>query len=331
MNWAVWIRVDGTQCQTIDMTVPTRAEDSGGSLIQSFHLNPSWNRSTPVVIRPIPTLLSPLPKIGEKSPLSSTHSSPVQKPSKATLREQMVAQAELATGYRFVDPAILSESLTHASYADNRQQSNERMEFLGDSILSFVICEHLHTTYTDLLEGQMTKIKSLVVSRKSCAQSCIEMGLCSLLFMGKGMTGRKAGSLPMSVSAAVYEAMIAGIYLDGGMEPARKFVLDSMLDRIEEAEASAHQQNFKSVLQQHAQKHLNAHPQYVVLDEKGPDHDKSFEVAVDLDGSRYESGWAKAKKESEQIAALNALMALELAKMDDESGQIVLVDFDPTD
>ncbi len=223
----------------------------------------------------------------------------------------MIEHVEQLLGYRFQNPDILCEALTHASSADSRLRSNERMEFLGDSILGCVICEYLFLQYPDLLEGEMTKIKSSVVSRRVCAQISTDIKLADLLNLGKGMTARAA--MPSSVAAAVFESMVAAIYLDGGHEPAKAFVLKFMAPYVTEAAESAHQHNFKSVLQQFAQKHLPANPQYMLLDEKGPDHCKAFEVAVQIGQRLFDPAWANNKKEAEQKAALLALHALGLA------------------
>ena len=228
-------------------------------------------------------------------------------------------------GYRFKNTDLLDEALTHASSADDRRNSNERMEFLGDAILGYVVCEYLYENYPDLLEGDMTKIKSAVVSRRVCAQITLAIKLDELLNLGKGMAGRPG--LPSSVAAAVFESVIAAIYLDGGMEEARAFVVRQVEPYIHEAAASTHQQNFKSVLQQLSQKHLPCNPSYVLLDEKGPDHAKAFEVCIEIEGKRFPSAWANSKKQAEQQAALNALIELGLASKDGD-GLIHLADPD---
>ena len=233
----------------------------------------------------------------------------------------MIDDAEALLGYRFNDPRLLSEALTHASSADHRLQSNERMEFLGDTILGFVVAEYLFKTYPDDLEGELTKIKSAVVSRKICANMTLQMNLHRLLSLGKGMSNRP--TLPSSVAAAVFESIIAAIYLDGGLEPARVFILQHVVPHISETAKSAHQQNFKSLLQQHAQKSLPSNPVYVLLDEKGPDHSKAFEICVEINGRRFDSAWDNSKKEAEQKAALFALRALKLVAIDSD-GQVML-------
>ena len=225
-------------------------------------------------------------------------------------------KAAVALDYTFQNTGLLEVALRHASVADNRRESNERMEFMGDSILSFVVCEYIYQNYPNLLEGELTKIKSAVVSRRVCAQISQELGLASMLNLGKGMAGKD--NLPGSVSAAVFEAIIAAMYFDGGLEPVKRFILRYMIKHIGEAAGSAHQHNFKSVLQQVAQRKFNAGPTYTLLDEKGPDHAKIFEVCVVIEGRRFGSAWGNAKKQAEQDAALNALVELEVAAKDDD-------------
>jgi ribonuclease-3 len=215
-------------------------------------------------------------------------------------------------GYLFKDASLLREALTHASSADHRLRSNERMEFLGDAILGYVVCEYLFEQYPELQEGELTKIKSAVVSRRVCAKISKSIKLSDLLNLGKGMSGRS--SLPSSVAAAALESIIAAIYLDGGMEPTRRFILDHLVPYIEDAAASTHQQNFKSVLQQLTQRHLPITPMYVLLDEKGPDHAKAFQVCIALGDRQFSAAWAQSKKEAEQQAALNALLELGLVR-----------------
>lgn len=222
-----------------------------------------------------------------------------------------IQRIEQLLDHPFADHDLLKRALTHASLVDSRLQSNERLEFLGDSVLGLVVCSYLYDQYEDLLEGEMTKIKSTVVSRKVCAEVAAALGLDELLRLGKGMSRHAA--LPGSVLAAVFESLVGALYLDGGLEVARKFILRTMNPRIEEAARSGHQSNFKSVLQQTAQQMLGQTPQYVVLDEKGPDHAKCFEVAVEIGARRFASCWGPSKKQAEQDAALQALKELGLA------------------
>ena len=229
--------------------------------------------------------------------------------------DDIVERAEQILGYRFNHHQLLREALTHASVADDRLQSNERMEFLGDAVLGFVVCEKLFAMYPEHREGELTKVKSAVVSRRICAQVSDHIGLTDLLALGKGMSSRD--DLPSSIAAAVYESIVAAIYLDAGLEEARRFILSQMVDQIVEAYESAHQDNFKSVLQQYAQRQNADLPTYHLLDEKGPDHSKCFEVCVDLGGRRFPPAWGGSKKEAEQNAARNALHELGLFTPED--------------
>jgi ribonuclease-3 len=233
---------------------------------------------------------------------------------------------EPVLGYRFVDERLLEEALTHSSVAEHRLRSNERMEFLGDAVLGWVISEYLFQAFPTYEEGELTKIKSAVVSRKACAQISVRLGLDVQLNLGKGMNVK--GALPGSIAAGVLESVIAAVYLDGGIQPAKAFILRYMGPLVHEMDANAHQHNFKSVLQQHAQRQMDGQPSYLLLDEKGPDHSKCFEVCVEIARRRFPSCWANSKKEAEQGAALKALSELGVAVVD-EQGQVRLQD-DPS-
>lgn len=221
------------------------------------------------------------------------------------MNPEIRAKAEEILQYTFKNPDLLTESLTHASIANTRLLSNERMEFLGDAVLDLVVCEALYLRFPEYLEGDLTKIKSAVVSRKTCAEISNETGLTDLLITGKGISSREA--MPHSLAAAVYESIIAAIYMDGGFDIAKAYILRTIAAKIEIIAADAHQQNYKAVLQQHAQKAMGATPVYDLLDEKGPDHSKCFEVCVLIDGRRFPGAWGPNKKTAEQKAAMLAL------------------------
>jgi ribonuclease-3 len=212
---------------------------------------------------------------------------------------------QTAIGYRFQNTDLLRAALTHASGADSRLASNERLEFLGDAILGLVVCERLFLCFPDYLEGELTKIKSVVVSRRTCAHISRQLRLEEFLIMGKGMNS--ATAFPASVLADVFESMVAAIYLDGGLEPARDFILKHMGPEIDQVAEGAHGGNYKSVLQQLAQREFGSTPLYQLLDEKGPDHSKCFKIAAVIGRQTYASAWGRNKKEAEQKAALNAL------------------------
>jgi ribonuclease-3 len=217
----------------------------------------------------------------------------------------------------FKDPQILDEAFLHSSAAGNRLRSNERMEFLGDSVLSLVICNTLFVRFPHYQEGDLTKIKSRLVSRKTCADIANELQLPSFMRVGKGMERSRAMS--GSVAAASLESAIAAIYLDGGMAAAEKFILRVFDPMIAEADAEQHQENFKSLLQQHCQREHNSTPMYELLDEKGPDHNKCFKIAAVIRHQRYPGAWGITKKEAEQRAAYEALVEIGLIPQETES------------
>jgi len=220
-------------------------------------------------------------------------------------------------GYRFRDEDLLRVALTHASVAATRQSSNERLEFLGDAVLGLVVCQYLYERYPNYLEGELTKIKSAVVSRATCAQIARSIDLHRMLYLGKGMGD--VSHLPSSVAAAVYEAMIGALYIDGGLDRVRDFILGHTIPHIDQIARTEHQRNYKSQLQQHAQKVLGTTPCYEVMDEKGPDHSKCFEIAVCINGHRFPSAWGTSKKEAEQKAAFTALVDLKILAPDSDA------------
>jgi len=183
--------------------------------------------------------------------------------------------------------------------------SNERLEFLGDAILGAIVCEQLFEQFPNAPEGELTRIKSVVVSRNTCTKLAREKELDQFIFVGKGLAMTE--SLPESLLAGMFEAIIAGIYLDGGIEPVHLF-LDPLIERENsKASRSVHGFNYKSLLQQYSQKKFSQTPVYELLDEKGPDHSKFFQVTAIIGDHQYEPAWGATKKEAEQRAAFNAL------------------------
>ena len=227
-------------------------------------------------------------------------------PELTTSREtEILEDCQKSIGYQFRQPDLLRSALTHASGANTRLASNERMEFLGDAVLGLITCEQLYLRFPDYQEGDLTKIKSVVVSRRTCARFSRQLNLGDYLFLGKGMHAHTA--VPASLLADVYESLVAAIYLDGGLEAARTFILKQLGPEIEAAAESNAGGNFKSQLQQVAQREFNATPQYVLLDEKGPDHSKCFKIAAVIGRYTHAGAWGRTKKEAEQRAAMNAL------------------------
>jgi ribonuclease-3 len=227
----------------------------------------------------------------------------------ASREAEILEECQNAIGYRFRQPELLRSALTHASGANTRLASNERMEFLGDAVLGLVTCEQLYLRFPDYQEGDLTKIKSVVVSRRTCARFSKLLDLGRYLFLGKGLNHfqQSASGAPSSLLADVYESLVAAIYLDGGLESARTFILRHLGPEIEEVAEGAHGGNFKSLLQQVAQREFNSTPQYILLDEKGPDHSKCFKIAAMIGRHTYAGAWGRNKKEAEQRAAMNAL------------------------
>jgi len=222
--------------------------------------------------------------------------------------QETLRQVEQIIDYRFSDSSLLTRALTHSSTVSDRLLSNERLEFLGDAILALVICQALFERFTDYLEGDLTKMKSMLVSREACARISRQMGLQKFLKIGKGMIASRA--LSGSLAAGVLEAIIGAMYIDGGLDAARSFILRTFGSLIDQAEGEQAQGNFKSLLQQYAQEQFNAVPVYVLLDEQGPDHDKCFELEVVVGERHFPSAWGTNKKEAEQKAAFNALVEL---------------------
>jgi ribonuclease III len=217
----------------------------------------------------------------------------------------LLERCERRIGYRFHNQALLRAALTHASGAEHRLASNERLEFLGDAILGFVVCELLFRQFPDYLEGDLTKVKSVVVSRQTCAKISEALGLQEFLVLGKGMSTHP--SVPPSLLADVFESLIAAVYLDGGEPAARQFITNYIGPEIELAAAGELGGNYKSLLQQLAQREFGSTPTYHLLDEKGPDHSKCFKIVAQVGGERYQGAWGRNKKEAEQRAACNAL------------------------
>lgn len=226
-----------------------------------------------------------------------------------SLREGKLALCEERLGYLFRDRSYLISALTHASIAGHRLASNERLEFLGDAILGMVVCELLFQQFPEYLEGDLTRIKSVVVSRQTCARLGESLGLQDCLFVGKGVLGTR--SPPPSLLADAVESLIAAIYLDGGLEAARRFLVQRLQAEIAVAAEGEHSGNFKSHLQQLSQKVFGITPTYYLQDEQGPDHAKCFLIAAQIGARQFEPAWGRNKKEAEQRAAGNALRVLQ--------------------
>lgn len=235
-----------------------------------------------------------------------------------TLDEAKQRKLEEKLGYRFLDPARLFLALVHSSAKDEGLDCNERLEFLGDSILGMVISDHLFHQIPDAQEGDLSAVKSVVVSSGSLAQAGRDLGLEEFFLLGRGISQKRP--IPDSVFCNTFEALIAALYLDGGVEPARQFILLSLGQRIEDVLQDEHEKNYKSLLQQYTQRERGEVPQYRVVRESGPDHEKFFEVMVEFSGKHFGPGSGRTKKEAEQQAARRALETLSIVRPLEDSG-----------
>lgn len=209
-------------------------------------------------------------------------------------------------GYQFKNPALLSRALTHSSYANERHVDtgdNERLEFLGDSVLGFITAEYLFANHRDFPEGELTKLRAYAVCEKSLFSYAEEIGLGNYLKLGKGEE-RTGGRTRPSVLSDAFEAVIAAIYLDGGMDEAKKFVLRFVVPYVE---AKPTFKDYKTMLQEVVQKNQGETLEYVLVSETGPDHDKCFTVEVHLNSNVLGRGIGGSKKKAEQNAAKEAL------------------------
>ncbi|SMP40942.1 RNAse III [Neorhodopirellula lusitana] len=210
--------------------------------------------------------------------------------------------------YRFKTPSLLLSALTHASGAANRLASNERLEFLGDAVLGLTVCRWLFEDYPEYTEGDLTKIKSAVVSRRACGRTACKLGLDECLIVGRGVTRNR--SYPRSLVSDVFESVIAALYLDGGADVVCDRLKLWLADEVKLAVDTQGSGNHKSVLQQYAQRELSATPVYRLIRESGPDHRKAFLIGAVIGEQEFPPAWGNNKKDAEQRAAANALATL---------------------
>lgn len=218
---------------------------------------------------------------------------------------------EQVLGYEFKDKSLLVNALTHSSYANENRSagtsSNERLEFLGDSVLGMVTAEHLFRTHPDLPEGELTRTRAALVCEGSLYRVAKQWGLGQYLRLGKGEEN-SGGRERTSILADAVEAVLAAMYLDGGIGTARKAIHRFVL--VEEAQAEAANRDHKTALQEIVQRENGRVLTYRLAGESGPDHAKVFTVEVALDGTVIGSGEGRSKKEAEQMAAKQAIARL---------------------
>ena len=217
-------------------------------------------------------------------------------------------------GYTFQDKSLLENALTHSSCANEskgRLHSNERLEFLGDSILGMVVAEHLYRNHPDLPEGELTRTRAALVCEESLVEVAHDLGLGDYLKLGKGEEAGGGRTRP-SIRADAVEAVLAAVYLDGGIGSARKIIQKYILSR--EIKGLNSQRDYKTALQELIQRESGQSLKYRLTGSEGPDHDKRFFVEVDLNGQPVGAGKGRSKKEAEQMAAKAAIAKLNQKK-----------------
>ncbi len=219
----------------------------------------------------------------------------------------------LKIDYKFHDEGLLETAMTHTSYANEHRADhtlhNERLEFLGDSVLGFITADYLFTNYPDLPEGELTKLRAAVVCEGALCEVSKELGIQDVIRLGKGEESGGGRKRP-SILADATEALIGAIFKDGGIEPAREFVLSFIPRKVEKAIAGGSYRDYKTMLQEIVQKNKQETLEYRLAGETGPDHDKRFTMELLINSNVFSSGTGKSKKEAEQLAAKKALSQL---------------------
>ncbi len=211
--------------------------------------------------------------------------------------------------YKFKDLSLLENALTHSSYANEvkgSRSSNERLEFLGDSVLSIIVSDYIYKNFKNMPEGELTRLRSSLVCEKALCSFSRELNLGKYLLLGKGEE-KGGGRDRDSILADAFEAVLAAIYLDGGIAPARKHVMNFVLRELKTHSAEDSFKDYKTELQEIIQRNPEESVVYKLISEKGPDHDKEFTVTVYLNSNAIGTGSGKSKKQAEQMAAMQAL------------------------
>ena len=228
------------------------------------------------------------------------------------LSEESLRRLQEKLGYVIRNPRLFAQALLHRSYHQRAQVlpvSNERMEFLGDSVLNLIVGEYLYQTFPSAHEGELTKIRSRLVNRQALSRYAQTLNLSGFIRMSQS-AARSVGKGMETIMADTFEAIIAAIYLDGGYGAARSFVERQVLAALKRGTVMTRDENYKSMLLEYAQAEGLGIPRYTIVKEEGPDHDRTFTVEVLLNNVRRGSGSGKNKKEAEQAAARRALRDL---------------------
>lgn len=215
---------------------------------------------------------------------------------------------EARLNYKFNNIDFLKNALIHSSYANEvrgNTHSNERLEFLGDSVLSIIVSDHLYQKYPNMPEGELTKLRASLVCEKSLCALSRELHIGDFLMLGKG-EDKNGGRERDSILADAFEAVLAAIYLDGGMNAAKQHIINTVLRDLEHHNDDSFK-DYKTTLQEIIQRNPEENVTYILIDEIGPDHDKQFTVEVRLNSNIIGTGMGKSKKAAEQMAAKQAL------------------------
>lgn len=216
---------------------------------------------------------------------------------------------ELEIGYTFKNKSLLKKALTHTSYAyENKTESYERLEYLGDSILEFISSKYLFENYKNLSEGEMTKVRAYSVCEDSLYEVAVKHNFSDFLYLGK--SEKSSNTCRKAILADTVEAVIAAIFLDSGLVEAEKFILNNIKAQIEYASKNVGIKDYKTVLQEKLQVDGEISIKYNIIDEQGPDHDKIFTAEVEIDGKKMAVGTGKSKKSAEMEAARKTLKML---------------------
>lgn len=222
------------------------------------------------------------------------------------------SQLEQRIGYQFQNPSLLKSALIHSSYSNESGSKhpaldcNERMEFLGDTVLSLAVSTYLFQNYPDLPEGNLSKLRSFTVCEKALAEFATEIQLGDYLLLGKGEDSNNGRQRP-SITSDAFEALIAAIYLDGGLENAKEFVLRFAIPHIEHLLSEQITEDYKTALQQIVQQEQGEKLEYVLVAEEGPPHQRTFTMEARLNSNVIGQGVGSSKREAEQRAAKEAL------------------------
>ena len=222
---------------------------------------------------------------------------------------EKIEEFESKINYSFSDKNLLIKALTHTSYAyENKTESYERLEYLGDSILEFISSKYLFNNYSNLSEGEMTKVRAASVCEDSLYNVAIKNDFIKYVFLGK--SEQSSNGTRKAILADIVEAIIAAIYLDSNLENAEKFILDNIKDQIEYESKHVGIKDYKTVLQERLQVNGDISIKYKIIKEEGPDHDKSFTAEVEINGKKMAEGTGKSKKSAEMEAAKRTLEIL---------------------